>query len=46
MTFYYMGDGEEKPRPLVYFKHLVPPTGLFWTIFLPCHSSQFNFPAF
>ena len=23
-----------------YFTHLVPPTGLFWTIFLPCHFSQ------
>ena len=29
----------------VYFKHLVPPTGLFWTNFSPCLSSQFCFPA-
>ena len=30
-------NGEEKPHPLftlfVYFTHLVPPTGLFWTNF-------------
>ena len=29
----------------IYFKHLVPPTGFFWTNFLPCHSSKFSFPA-
>ena len=25
----------------VYFTHLLPPTGLFWTNFLPCHLAQF-----
>ena len=45
----HMKMGKKSHAPLftlfVYFSRLVPPTGLFWTIFLPCHSSQFSFPA-
>ena len=45
----YLSNKEEKPHTLfiflVFFTHLVPPTGLFWTIFSPCHSSQFHFPV-
>ena len=41
--------GKKSHAPLftlfIYFTHLVPPTGLFELTFLPCHSSQFSFPA-